>query len=1244
MVIRSHHRNAWISAAITVLLIGLVLFWGRYSLRQVERAELLSSDEYQRLQQLTQRLAELDTRWRSQLYPQLVAYLESGDGSIEALLEFEFGVFLNGKNGLKPLDSLYRDPSELAAYYAVQDRVQSFYQFYLNQKAHLHSPDPEQRARYLIDWKGMEQLGNSDLFTPLSQGANNNLAAMVEQQSAQWQRTYQAVVWALVLLVPLVGLGAALAYASLRFSKVQGQLAQSRGQSDVMLEASPDPFLVVDSDGKITSFNARAQELFGYPKQSFLGMSVDELVPTEARKYHARLRATHSDPMVLKKMAPNREVKAVAMGGREFPVSINISTVRFENQLYSIVALRDLSEESYLKRTIVERQTRIDIASKAARLSMFSWEPMSDRIELEPGLAELIAIDRNIDRPVLRDLLKAVDDDDKKQINFYLLRLSAGQSKEESLDFTARGPDGFPHQFRLTGVPIRDPEKGVVARITAVCIDITEMNESRQELMRATVAAERAANARNQLLAQMSHQVRNPLNAMLGMLNLIDASQLSDKNVFYLTGVKNSGNTLQAILNDILDETGFATGRLSLKQTPIKLDAVVNEVLDMYAPLAQRKGLAFNFDVDGDCPDWLLSDPMRLSQLLGNLLSNAIRFTERGSVGLDIRFQSEVNGRACLRFAVTDTGVGMSEAQGRRLREIAENPAETLEYGQSGLGLSISNRILALMGSKMMLESVPGQGSEFSFEIDFELPEQAVALRDWRFASERRVLVCGDSQQLAYISQWLSSWGARCDHSSDISQALVMVAASKEGDYDSLILACDDARGQLIEHPDFKQLMDEVNHRGAMRAVIAWSYELVSTFNLESRFYRLRSLPLPVTPTRLFNLIESDVLQWQQHTSDSASEVASELVKQGRLMGKRLLLVEDAETNQLVIEDFLARIGTQVETVASGEAALERLAVAEFDAVLMDINLPGMSGLEATRQLRHSYSAEQLPVIALTAAAFDSDRNLAYAAGMNGFLPKPVRFEQLCQVLAAHLKSREIARQSSDTEPDPIAKSDLTTAAAVVSQAAAGGELPIPAGLERAEIRARFNNDRTLLLSCLRAFTRDFSPWQSEFIGARSRQEQERMRSLAHKLKGASATLGALTLHRAVCALEAQLHEDGGNSSGSSEVAHSVLEQLEMLLVSVDQTIPLLEGPIPTADATGDSLISRQEAEQLLQTLTTDMAQNRYISAEKMSEYCRLLSHHYAPEQVDMLRVAHEVFDFKTARSVLACFAVDLAS
>lgn len=588
--------------------------------------------------------------------------------------------------------------------------------------------------------------------------------------------------------------------------------------------------------------------------------------------------------------------------------------------------------------------------------------------------------------------------------------------------------DGASYLEDVSIIAVTDAHREVTHYV-GVISDLTAIKQQNRELAQARHQAEAATRAKSAFLANMSHEIRTPMNAILGMAYLLKQTSLDSQQQYHLERILSAGNTLHGIINGVLDLSKIEAGKMELEQREFRLEQVIEKVIHLASFAALDKGLELLTDVAADVPMALIGDHFRLEQVLTNLLSNAIKFTEQGEVYLQVSLFTQDRDHTRLRFAVKDTGIGMTEAQQARLFEAFSQGDMTMtrRYGGTGLGLSISQRLAAMMGGDIAVSSQVGAGSCFTLTARFGRRAQAPTMPTLLPPALRRLqAVMVDSQAAArdLLQALLSHLGLGIAAVDTLAAAIRQLQALP---YQLLVLH---SRGHL--HASLTALTEQATPGWSCPALllIVEPHEVADTA-LACQAERCQVVTKPVTPTALVNALQAlfgDPAVLEERSAAVPALGASEMP----LQNCRILVVDDDAIHREVMTTVLEQAGAQVFLATDGTDAVAQVEVEPFELVLMDIQLPNLDGLSATRQIRDRARLPEyahlghLPIIAITVQAQPSDRERCLAAGMQAHLSKPIIPSELVATVAQWL-GRQAAPASS---PAPAAAGSASAAGA----------------------------------------------------------------------------------------------------------------------------------------------------------------------------------------------------------------------
>ncbi|WP_374246464.1 response regulator [Zoogloea sp.] len=780
--------------------------------------------------------------------------------------------------------------------------------------------------------------------------------------------------------------------------------------------------------------------------------------------------------------------------------------------------------------------------------------------------------------------------------------------------------DGSRFWARMSGraIDAADPAKGMVGIVE----DITAERAAVEALQRARALAEEAVRVKSDFLANMSHEIRTPMNAIVGMAYLTLQTRLTGRQRDYLTKIQTASQHLLGIINDILDISKIEAGKLSIEHVGFSLDRVLDNVTGLIAGKTADKGLELVVDVADAVPDALVGDPLRLGQILINFANNAVKFTERGEVTIRVRLAEASADGVCLRFAVSDTGIGITDEQRSRLFRSFEqaDSSTTRKYGGTGLGLAISKRLAELMGGEVGVDSIPGVGSTFWFTARLGrgvaaprrvLPRAELAGRAMLVVDDNpnaREVLADMLRRMGFAVEAVDSGAAavRAVQAADASGKpfAVVFLDWQMPDRDGIATAGDIRRLPLADPP---------------RLAIVTAYGREELIRSAGGADIRDVLVKPVNASLLFDtvvrlLADEGLGEAEPGEAAPASLPAPDL---GSIAGARVLLVEDNELNRQVATELLAHAGLAVEVAENGAVAVARVVSGAYDLVLMDMQMPVMDGLTATRAIRANPDLAWLPIVAMTANAMSGDRERCLAAGMQDHVAKPIDPPSLWAALLRWIKPRA----GLHAQPAGAARPGAERDDAIRRLRGVAG-LDVPTGVRNALGREGLY---VALLGKFVAGQRDFPAHVASALAELDWTSAER---LAHTLKGVAAQVGAHGLAELAGRFEQALR-------ARERLAVTVPLQAEIsrclgeLVTAIAAALPGEPGAPPPVAVDRDAL--RAVCMQLLQELAhDDFAAGRTLDAHEA--LLRTGLGHRFPVLAEAVRV----FDFGLALRCLS--------
>ncbi|WP_442968253.1 response regulator [Pseudorhodoferax sp.] len=1022
-------------------------------------------------------------------------------------------------------------------------------------------------------------------------------------------------------------------------SRAAGQIVQHRREElrlaaehatflQALMDRIPNPIFYKDDEGRFLGCNKAYEQAFGQGSQELAGKTVMDLdyvpLPRRQQMHAEQLQLVRTGDML------SREAAFGFADGRMHTTLFSVSAIRLPDGSSAglVGVIVDITPLKDAQQQVQFANERLQVAQEAGGIGIFDldlgagtgfWTPQLERLYgLAPGSHD--------GTPQFWE--RHVHPEDRVRASEHF-RAAIADPAVSAFQHEFRVPlsDGSVRSVQSVGRVLRD-EQGQPRRVIGVNIDITA-------LARARDAAGAANQAKSDFLANMSHEIRTPMNAVIGMSHLALRTELTPQQRDYLNKIQQSGQHLMGILNDILDFSKVEAGKLEVEYIPFELDRVIDTVAGVIADRANAKRLELICDVAADVPQQLKGDPLRLGQILINYASNAIKFTESGEVNIAVRVLQIGPGAGAdrgpevlLRFEVSDTGIGLTEVQQQRLFRSFEqaDSSITRQYGGTGLGLAISKRLAALMGGEVGVESVLGRGSTFWFTARLGLGERRgrpvlpqIDLRG------RRALVVDDNAHAAQVLSELlaaQAFEVRTVLSGAEAVAQVREAFDAGTPFDIVML------DWQMPGMDGLQTAARIRALGMvpvprMVVVTAYGREEVIRSAQEAGIDHL--MLKPVSASVLFDTMMR-VLGDSGEAAASGTGADQErrtpaLHALEPLRGARILLVEDNELNQQVACELLRAAGFVVDLAADGQQALDCIArsaepgAAPYDVVLMDMQMPVLDGVSATRVVRQDARHATLPILAMTANAMAADRQRCLEAGMQDFVAKPIEPDALWRALAQWIRPREGLGGPPGEAPPPVVLDDAPVLAR-----------PVP-GLDVAKGLRRVLGKRTLYLTLLGKFVsgqRDTVAAIRQAVAGGDLTTAER---LAHTLKGVSGNIGALQLQRLAGELEEGLR--GTPPAAEREaLLDAVAEPLQALVQALEAQLPADAEAAPAARDPGQS-------DALLRRLIDLLNDNDADAQELIADEAATLRQAMGNQAFDALGRAAANFDFEGGAEIV---------
>jgi PAS domain S-box-containing protein len=778
-----------------------------------------------------------------------------------------------------------------------------------------------------------------------------------------------------------------------------------------LLTIADDAVIVADAQQHIVLFNEGAERTFGYPMAAVLGRPLQLLVTDSVRSAHAdHVASFGASRLPARRMGDRRDIHGRRADGTLFDAEASISHVEIDGQAFYTAILRDVSEAREAERRLIRSEARFRGLAEAAPVGIFQTDARGACTYVNDRWCAIAGMTPDEARG--SGWLRALHPGDRPRV---LQAWNAAMSHAEAfeLPFASRyrflRPDGSETWVMGNAVASFEPD-GSISGWLGTVTDVTESHQQALALERARQEAEAAARAKSLFLANMSHEIRTPLNAVIGMTTLLLDTPMSEDQRDFARTIRGSGENLLEIINDILDYSKAEVGKLEIEQQAFDLRRCIEDALDLVTPRALEKNLNLAYLIEDGTPEALLGDATRIRQILVNLLSNAVKFTHQGEVLVtaDATLVGAPGEHSThqLRLSVKDSGIGIAaEHLPRLFQSFSQVDASTTrKYGGTGLGLAISKRLAELMGGSLAVQSTPGHGSVFHLTLTLRATAQLAPAEFMQrnapaLAGKRLLIVDDNLTNRRILTKLALLWGMV---PSTLPSALEALDRVRHGEaYDIAVL---DVSMPDIDGPT---LAAEIRRRRSPAELpIVMLTSLGQRLQAEQPPGLAAYLSKPIKAGQLFATLVA-VLEGQQPrapgrvspSATPAAAAAGPALAEG--LPLRVLVAEDNAVNQRVALRLLERLGYAADLAANGLEVIDAVQRQHYDVVLMDIQMPEMDGLQAARWIAERRGAQgELPrIIAMTANAMPGDREAYLAAGMDGYVAKPIELPELAAAL-----------------------------------------------------------------------------------------------------------------------------------------------------------------------------------------------------------------------------------------------------
>ena len=897
------------------------------------------------------------------------------------------------------------------------------------------------------------------------------------------------------------------------------------------LESTADGILVVDKEGKVSHLNERFAKMWKIPNEllkakddkGLLNYVLDQLADPEI--FISKVQELYN--------SSNQSFDTLYFkDGRVFE---RFSSPLVENEKIAgrVWSFRDVTEQKKAEEALRENEEKFRAVVESTTNGICMVNPEENLFYLNQGFADMLGY--TTEEIIGLNLSQLTTP--QQFLEFTKQTTLRKKGKHNDYEIVLIHKDGSYRDMLVSAAPLTEAN-GTFKGSLGVFTDITdrkkakiELEKKNKELDGALIKAEAATKAKSEFLANMSHEIRTPMNAVIGMTGLILETKLSPEQMEYVETIRMGGDALLGVINDILDFSKIESGKIELEYIAFDLRDCIEECLDLQASKAMQKGLELVYYIDSGTPNSILGDITRVRQILTNLLGNAVKFTEKGEVVVSVT-ANKINGKKYeLQFAVRDTGIGIPQKRMDRLFKsfTQVDSSTTRKYGGTGLGLTISKELCELMGGKMWVESEAGKGTTFFFIIKAEATQDKPKIYlkgSIPHLGGKKLLIVDDNEtNRRILSLQTKSWGIEATATESPLQAIELIKENREFDVAILDMQMPEMDGVTLAK-EIRKYQNAKQLPLIMLTSLGRREDIIKAKELDFASY----LTKPIKQSQLYNILVEVFLSTKVKKKKKKSKLIMN-ENMAKLHPLKILLAEDNLVNQKVATKILAKLGYEIDIVSNGLEVINAVSKQKYDVILMDVMMPEMDGLEATRQLIKKSPKSRPRIIAMTAGAMKSDKERCFDAGMDDYITKPINVAQLTEALKKVSMHNDLDKQISEKENSGISKTKIK-----IEEEPAIDKTVIKMLKDMDE-----NGENGFLQEMISIYFEEVPQLLEGLIKGPNKNDNELFVRSAHTLKSSSANVGAMALSKMGEDLE-MLGQNGGLKNIQNKVKQVIKE------------------------------------------------------------------------------------------------------